>query len=526
MELLVDKTTIPISGHWVRRWRLLSNIKEDLGITSVPWTNTGIVAVKKWVRLNEAMDKTEQLMNMKIPGRIALGSYSNIMDAYTNKVRSQSDANTYPLTGLSNYDVQVTNLARDMNVQDQFLMSDLYDVLQYMDPVSDSYLLHIVVDEALSFNRRKETYEKMGAFMASHLFSANPEIPSVTEMTTILYLLYYRTKERDEIYTDTVNEPGVAAELDSLIYSINKLPYIRLLGILAGAFNFTSSKGHKNLQQYNAPNDTTYLLDVNWNDVRDMIFDQNTSSSYLEGSSSIPLPGDMDKYSNTTVGRKLATYVNNIRRLVLMLPNLNMYANTLKLLAGVPMYDGWPGTDTSTLYANDTMEIKYTNYQHNPTFSTEGVQQLLEAIDRQVDITPPVRLIWLAWFVLGLGPILDVDGKYRPIQGTSLVIPFYSVLLPKMARHYRPTDQAKNKVAIENYPQACKYLLQTMGSLYLTICVKCLIRILEWNADEEARSPGMDMALDKKRIEAFANALIAVLEEEPDVAFNKFPEKR
>ena len=533
MELVLNKTTVPIPEKWIRRWRLLSNIREDIGTTSVPWNTTSLSTVQKWVKLNEAMDKAEKAATIELSSMgVKMGSHNSMMEAYESILKSKSDAVPYPnnLTGLDdNYDLSLMRLVRRASEGkgNQFLMSELYDILQYMDSVDDRYMLHMVIDESLSFNRRKEMYEKMGVFMTSHLYPPNPEIPSTTDMVTILYLMYYRTIEREEVYRAAESDLDVTRELDDLVESINKLPYIRLIGIFASAFNYTSFKGHENLQHYNAPNDLTYLLNVNWDDVRDMIFNQKTSALYLEGSSSIPLPGDMVKYSDTTAGSKLIVYTRDTRRLVHMLPDLNLYANTLKLLAGVPMYNECTDVDPLRIFDSDTLEVDYANYQNNPAFSPEGVQQLLEAIDKQVDITPPARLIWLAWFVLGLGPILDTQGKYRPIQDTSLMVPLYAVLLPKMSRRCRRTDQDKNKLSTEDYPRECKYLLQTMGSFYLTTCAKCLLRVLEWEAEGRARLAGIHIPPDtKERIESFAEAILTVLEESPDVPFNKFPEKR
>lgn len=111
-QLILDcGTVIPIEGSWVPRWTFLRDLIGEMGVTSVNWTHTGVEEVRLWVDLNRRMDK-EKVVKI------------------------------YPV-------------------------SKMNDTLQFMLPVNGEYLLYCWIDEKLSFDRRKELYWDLGLWIRS-----------------------------------------------------------------------------------------------------------------------------------------------------------------------------------------------------------------------------------------------------------------------------------------------------------------------------------------------------------------------
>ena len=407
MELRIGKESRHVPEAWIPRWQFLVDYLEEIG-TEVQWNYTDVAAVDKWIALNENMDDVaERRSKKKLPRKNA---------RLLEDLRSKD----WP------YDRKWISL------------TDVYGVVEFMNPVNDDYLLHIVIEDTLSEQRKKEMYARLGRYVVTS--GANPCRPNDGVVAKAFRLVDYRPIEVPEDF------PVSPSTMQS-IYAV--------LGVIRNSYQKrTRADPYDLFKNHNSISD---IVSLDWEEVYRM-------RPILVGDELEQVRAKHDRF---------------LQSLWIIIVCLYLESPLIKFMVGIaipPIGDGM-----NPLYVHNPYDEFYigtiTTWLEQD--SASSTQKLIELIDRYVDTVEPESLVALAKGVLGLGPLLDNTGSYivgeRRWNKRTIEVPYFFISVHNSL--YLPSGSGGVKE--EDYLDVCLYLGSKWGSFWLQSCIKCLLRILE-----------------------------------------------
>lgn len=213
--LIVGRSRIKIPERWIGRWSLLSDLRDEMGATSLEWTNTSREELEKWVELNEIMDRKEK--------------------------------RGYHL----------------------FPLSPLWSTIVYMNPSSSLYLMYCQIDGALPDETRRTLYGDLGRYIRgggrpTYLTARNKNNKGLYYNFDLAYDPVYGVNVAQHRHSTTLLP---FSEMDQEIQEkVISLPYNTLTGILQSAYYIYSSGDYKKSEEDSWWDEIPWHL-VNWKDV-------------------------------------------------------------------------------------------------------------------------------------------------------------------------------------------------------------------------------------------------------------------
>ena len=313
-------------------------------------------------------------------------------------------------------------------------LSSVHKLVDFMLPTSDFYLLY-VENDLTDRGKRVEAFSKLGMCVAMR--NSNGTLDSIYDSDRFLGYT--------ECLQDLLDLPDeVTEQRDKLL----KIPYMVLLGIIVNSRE-------------------TNPLSIDWSDLKDTIFSQEAVSTYREVRLEVTEGSNM-----------------NLLRLFLRLPNITE-SNDLRILSGTPIQDpinfhqyieqGW-STSRAIIGADIVMDEDELIALDGRRYSTESINKLIHLIGIQVETAPIECLAGIVKYMLGLGPILDINGDYTDLPENHL-LPIFSLILAK-SRYY----EGEGRYSTRYFSSACRTLAECLGTNYLSICCGAVRRLLEYHS--------------------------------------------
>ena len=409
MELRIGEYSRSIPESWIGRWHFLTDYREEIESDVVQWNYTDVAAVDKWIALNENMDDVETRRSKK---KFPPNDNKNIL--------------RYALSKEWPFDRKWA------------VLSEVYNVIEFMNPVSDSYLLYVIIDVALTEQRRREAYERLGRYVV-----ASNTYPHRLNNVTVVKLLgsSYYNGSIEPIPDDFPVSPSVLRE----VYAV--------LGVIRNSYQkFLQNDSHLiGIRPYTASD----LASLDWEEMYRMR----------------PIPNAQEVRGMMNSHNRHPWYIR-----LLALDKLPIFM----FMAG----NALPSISTEYPLRSNNTRYYEEEYQGTPTdwLALDDVrytQKLIEKIDYYVDTVASDSLVPLARSILGLGPLLDNTGTY--VEGTrsrSKIIhsnPLFFISTYNSLYMPSPSGGASE----DDYITVCLYLGNRWGSFWLQSCIKCLLRILE-----------------------------------------------
>lgn len=435
MELLVDNTTISVPEQWIRRWQFLSDYHDfttrDLPINTeepqsnvLEWKYTPLAEVEQWVLLNQNMDK-----------------YREGYEDYGDKL--------YLVGG---------------ELPPSIPLSSLYKTVDFMLPYTDEFLFYTHIDKKLSPSVRSKLYDRLGRATEEWGVAHGGNQEAVYEVFNLEGAFSPISSESREL--SIVGEHPIIVEA---MNKINSLPFLRILGILRNSYQEKRSE----------PGDA--IVSVDWSEMRDLVFNAENAKLYNKVVSELPSP-----FSLYETDGHAGDDMTELMRVLTLLPDFSTRPVSLLLLSKIPLIEeSNPTSDVIGRTVQCLRETEITTYyDHRHILDrveyehTSAVRYFIECIDFQVDNADVKQLPWIAKMILGLSPFFSHTRYGRSIYSNKN-IPFYTLLLTEVASAFQ--DGGHTIPDRKEYPRMCKVLAATMGTYYLSVCVKCLTRILDAN---------------------------------------------
>ena len=310
-------------------------------------------------------------------------------------------------------------------------LSSVHKLIDFMLPSTDTYLL-CVKNDLSDRGKRVEAFGKLGMCTAKE--SCVP--------TSV-------TLDRFGVYAGHIQEimrlpDEVSKQRDKLL----KIPYMVLLGIIVNSRE-------------------TNPLSIDWSDLKSTLFSKESIDAYDEF---------LEVSSSEAIDERL-------QALFLKLPSVT-YSDDLRLLSGTPIEhpinahsyseNGW---ETSMLIIEEdigTCEDELMDADDCKYSSPENVDKLIRLIGIQVETASVECLAGVIKYMLGLGPILDLNGDYT-IMPEDEQLPLYSLILSKMSG-------VVGRCPMNSYQGTCVDMARALGSTYLLICCGAVRRLLEYHS--------------------------------------------
>ena len=219
---------ICVDPAWVSRWQFLSDIIEDVGGGDVEWEYGYVSELQTWVKLNELMDT-------EVPIR-------------------------HPEKGKK---------LEEMGIMSEPIpLSSVLHVVQFMNPVDNSYLLHCSIDDKLQDNVRRENYKLLGEYIRNRGDRMEPLYYNIDPEQDVPGIYYNFYLNRDPAYGYEVNMHLIALRemSEDVQQFIRDLPLATVTGVFYQAYYRTITKGYKETKEDKWMEEVPWYL-IDWKDV-------------------------------------------------------------------------------------------------------------------------------------------------------------------------------------------------------------------------------------------------------------------
>ena len=520
MEIHIGKVVVSVPGRWIERWQFLSDYLEDVG-SVVEWTHTPASEVQAWARLNKTIDEYRPTRLHQESETVQTGP-----NAYTHKLVS-SRQEVIPEKEMRDASVMkeayttYTTYTTNSDPIPAFNLSAAYQTIEFMNPYTEEYLLYVTIDNKLSAPLRSRLYDRLGNFLVSYDISSHPNLfahslrllPSDPLMRLHdLKNVWGRNAPLVAQGEEPIPEPLIITQA---LEQASRIPHARLAGILRSSYSANTSL---------IPEES--LAAVNWSDVRDLFWTEENAAIYNEVVESLPSESDIPTDSPPDHVAAILRSLTRIKELLRLLTDFQTEPLSLLLLAQIPLTSvsnpypdeiGLPIDSVMTSQdGNHSSLFNYWNYQEATTYKPGIANYLIECLEFQVNNAEPEQLVYIAKFMLGLGPVFDPYGAYKTLD-TTHSRPIHTLILTKMSRWLLPTRSTIPDVS--TYPEVCKRIADTLGTRYLSVCANCLLLILEANLPRRwanlitSRGGILVDAYrnEKQKIEAFLEAAVSLI---------------
>lgn len=483
MELISKGKSHVITESWIRRWQLLSDYQSEYG-NRIEW-DFNQVQLDKWLDLNRKMDEHQEKLTPHIQ-------------------RSLEENITIPLPGLV-----YNNLTR---------ISEVYEILQQMNPTDGEYLLTCRIDKELPHSSRKQLYYDLGHYIRRNGLLHLYRRPKSRHEALLLGSYCNLAVETDPMVAMTAVF-NIPIREDPELTAAMAYPYNILVGIL-----YTALQEQEQLLSVGI-GDTEELIDevpwwlIRWDDVKTMHYTQEVADQ-LSKANALSVECQKESKNDSSV------FYEHIRVTTALLTSISTIAS-IYMGHGVSYNVEWREHSNEGLVRVKTLPVNQA-FQSSPELPEPlgECNRLFSLLLIQSEIVTTDNLLYLCNDVFGLDVILTrSSAKHRasvrdcPVMLLSRsIVDLMSYVISGQVTEMTSSSQVvavwierqisyqygTRVVPMKDYPALMRRLLTATSQDFLFAISTLLVRMLELNV--------LSPYWTRKQVQKLADAALAVLD--------------
>jgi hypothetical protein len=502
--LLVKTKKICVPPAWVHRWQFLVDII-DFGSREANWTYTSLEELQRWMKLNELMDNETPIRSSYL---------DDTHNVYTPKVSPA------------------------------ILLSSIYLVIQFMNPVDGSYLLHCSIDEKVS--DRLKYYKALGGYIRSRGEMMQCLNRDMTLKGAGMHHNFYLSNDPAYgvgVYDLKHSQDRVMklSEMNEDVQDwIRQLPLDVPTALLYQGYYKTLTKGYKRTKEDNWMNEVPWYL-LNWQDIatfcpgtirmceettygpygviRDLIKTDDEKNLPTENRTSSPIIKKARKITEGPRTYKSYVRVNAEMRIQRLIENKEGYYAPSELpyvLSDLPLPNRYDAMSNQVVLSVDKQGETSLLIPHADDFMTR-LGNYIARVQYSRHGDDENGFAYLGSYAILGDVFIDRSPRLKNKKMHEMWYALYELGIATFCG-----ERARRVIDSLEYPDVCRRIADTLGTKMLMGIANYFLTMVNDEPNDTTISPNTN-AVITKRMDLFVDAAAEVIAMDGETPFQKWP---